>query len=77
MKILRQCLGQTLGWLLVSWAVAPSAHAYLDPGNGSMMIQLLLGGVAGLAVALKIFWRRLMAFIGFKTSRADDQKPPS
>ena len=35
------------------------AHAYLDPGSGSMMIQLLLAGVAGAGVALKLAWKRV------------------
>ena len=38
------------------------AHAYLDPGTGSMFLQLLLGGVAGLAVLLKLYWQRLLSF---------------
>ncbi|MGH9379750.1 MAG: hypothetical protein ACRD2Z_03945 [Thermoanaerobaculia bacterium] len=37
------------------------AWAYLDPASGSMFLQLVLGGVAGAAVALRLFWRRLAA----------------
>ena len=43
-----------------------SAFAYLDPGTGSMLLQVILGGVAALAVALKLFWYRIIAFLGFK-----------
>jgi len=39
-------------------AEAP-AEAYLDPGAGSMLVQLVLGGVAGLAVVGKLLWHRL------------------
>lgn len=35
------------------------AHAYLDPGTGSMMLQLLLGGVAGALVVLRLYWYRI------------------
>jgi hypothetical protein len=42
------------------------AWAYLDPGTGSMMLQLLLGGVAGALVVGKLYWYRLR---GFVTSR--------
>jgi hypothetical protein len=42
------------------------AWAYLDPGTGSMMLQLLLGGIAGAMVAGKLYWHR---FRGFLTSR--------
>lgn len=37
------------------------AQAYLDPASGSMFLQLLLGGIAGAAVALRLVWRRLVA----------------
>ena len=36
-----------------------NAHAYLDPGSGSMIVQLLIAGIAGAGVALKFFWRRI------------------
>ena len=42
------------------------AWAYLDPGTGSMMLQLLLGGIAGALVVGKLYWYRLR---GFVTSR--------
>jgi hypothetical protein len=40
------------------------AHAYLDPGTGSMIVQLLLGGVAGAIVILRLYWDRFKAFFG-------------
>ena len=40
------------------------AFAYLDPGTGSLFLQLLLGGIAGLAVIGKLYWRRLLSFLG-------------
>jgi hypothetical protein len=42
------------------------AWAYLDPGTGSMMLQLLLGGIAGAMVVGKLYWHR---FRGFVTAR--------
>ncbi len=30
--------------------------AYIDPGSGSMLLQVLLGGVAGVAVLARLFW---------------------
>jgi hypothetical protein len=37
-----------------------SLVAYLDPGSGSMIIQLLLGGAAAVAVGAKFYWKRLL-----------------
>lgn len=41
-----------------------AVFAYLDPGTGSLFLQLLLGGIAGLAVIAKLYWRRLLSFLG-------------
>ena len=41
------------------------ALAYLDPGSGSMILQAILGGVAGLLVGLKMFGRRMFSFLTF------------
>jgi hypothetical protein len=41
-----------------------SAHAYLDPGTGSILFQVLLGGIAGLAVAVKLYWHKFLSLAG-------------
>ena len=53
--------------------VTKPAFAYLDPGTGGMLIQIVLGGVAGLAVAGKLFWHQLKSFFRFgKDDKSDD-----
>jgi len=50
--------------ITVFWSLLVStipAYAYLDPGSGSMLLQLLLGGVAALAVILKFYWNRFLS----------------
>jgi len=37
--------------------------AYLDPGTGSMLVQILVGGVAAAAVAIKLYWYRLLRLL--------------
>lgn len=41
-----------------------SAHAYLDPGTGSIILQVLLGGIAGIALAGKLYWHKFLSLIG-------------
>lgn len=53
-----------------------SAQAYLDPGSGSMLLQLLLGGVAGAAVILRLYWRRLLHFLGLRKEEGVDATVP-
>ncbi len=38
-----------------------NGYAYVDPGAGSLFLQLLLGGIAGLFVILKLYWKKLTA----------------
>jgi hypothetical protein len=50
------------------------AFAYLDPGTGSMLLQVILGGVAAVAVAIKLFWYKIRAAVGLgKKSNAEDE----
>ena len=37
-----------------------SFPAYLDPGTGSLIVQLILGGFAAVAVTAKLWWHRLL-----------------
>jgi hypothetical protein len=49
--------------------------AYLDPGSGSMLLQLLLGGVAAVGVTAKLTWRRLVKKLGIrKDEDAGDER---
>ena len=47
-------------------ASTSTAHAYLDPGTGSIILQVLLGGVAGLALACKLYWQKFITMLGIK-----------
>lgn len=71
----RMPLSLQLSLTAILLLLAPPAHAYLDPGSGSMFLQLLLGGVAGLAVIVKLYWHRLLAVLGVKKREHDD--PPA
>jgi len=35
--------------------------AYLDPGSGSLIIQAVVGGVAGVLVMFKFGWQRIIS----------------
>ena len=45
--------------LLLSLAMTGDALAYVDPGSGSILLQLILGGIAGVGVVAKLYWQRL------------------
>jgi hypothetical protein len=44
---------------------------YLDPGSGSLLIQLLIAGLAGIGLALGIGWKKIKGLF----SRRKDAAP--
>jgi hypothetical protein len=42
------------------------AHAYLDPGSGSYMIQMLIAGAVGGSLFVKTFWVKIKNLLGKK-----------
>jgi hypothetical protein len=69
MTRLRTIATSTLLCVLVLSVYPPRVQAYLDPGTGSYLIQVLLAGLLGGLVAIKIFWRHISGFFGKLTSR--------
>ena len=65
----RKTLVLGLAAVALAMSTAP-AHAYLDPGSGGMLVQLALGGAAGLLLVFKLtlrnlgvaLWKRATAF---------------
>jgi hypothetical protein len=63
--------------LAVVWCLLMAerpAHAYMDPGSGSMFLQLVLGGFAGLALIAKLYWRRFLSLIGLRRDTDDPER---
>jgi hypothetical protein len=66
---------------LLLGASSRGAHAYLDAGTGSMILQVLLGGFAGLALVGKLYWHRLLVLLRLRDDApalgrdADEPRP--
>lgn len=52
--------------------IAPPAHAYLDPGTGSMILQGIIAALVGASVVLKVYWYKMKSFL-----RGRGTKPPA
>ena len=50
-------------------------RAYLDAGSASMLLQLLLGGFAAVAVGAKLYWGRLMRLLHIRKPEAEPAEP--
>ena len=51
--------------------------AYLDPGSGSMILQVLLGGAAAVAVSVKLGWHRLLRLLRLRRDEEEDAREPA
>jgi len=49
-------------FILFSVIYPREVHAYIDPGTGSMMVQVLIGVLVGVLFALKMSWKRIKTF---------------
>jgi hypothetical protein len=45
--------------------------AYLDPGSGSYLLQLLIAALLGAAFALRMYWGRIKSFFRRGSDRED------
>ena len=43
-----------------------SAHAYIDPGTGSIILQAIIAALAASVVFIKIYWHKLLVFLRIK-----------
>jgi len=44
---------------------------YLDPGSGSMLLQIILGGVAAVGVTAKLTWRKFLRVLRLRKDEDD------
>jgi hypothetical protein len=69
-------------WLVLCWVatvvtiVTPGeALAYLDPGTGSAVIQMVVAGVMGALFVVKMYWRKLVAYFGGGAQESQQAEP--
>ena len=60
MKLFTSCL--VIIFVFVS-LLTRNAYAYIDPGTGSYIVQIILGAVVGGLYAIKLFWKNIAAFL--------------
>ena len=49
--------------LIIIVALTSNAHAYLDPGTGSIILQAILGFIAAALTTLSFYWNKFKMFI--------------
>lgn len=48
--------------------------AYIDPGVGSIMLQVLISSFVAIAFVVKMFWRSIKEFISSKLLKTEKNK---
>lgn len=46
------------------------AHAYLDPGTGSILLQGFIAAIAGTMITGKLYWNRIKSVFSRKTDKS-------
>ena len=72
---LRKLASFEIALLFLGLLIFPrSAHAYLDPGTGSYIFQIVIAGLLGAAFAVKVFWIKIKSFLAgvFSKQKKDD-----
>jgi len=54
------CLKVAVFFLLI-FVFSKDSYAYLDPGTGSYIFQLIIAGIIGGMFSIKIFWNKIKA----------------
>lgn len=55
-----------IGCLLLFVVMVKPASAYLDPGSGSAIFQGVLAAIAAVAIALKLYWHKILVLLGIR-----------
>ena len=60
----------------LSGTVIPVANAYVDPGTGSMLFQVLIGAFAAAGIAIATFWRKIVGIFSRSPKTPEEPRLP-
>jgi hypothetical protein len=49
------------------------ANAYLDPGTGSMILQIVIGALVGAVTVIKVYWYKIKTFFSGKKPNSSEE----
>lgn len=60
-------------FIFILFLPSANAHAYIDPGTGSFILQAIIGMIAAIGAYITLYWRKFKNFIDkiFKTKKRD------
>ncbi len=57
--------------LVLHALAAGRAHAYLDPGSGSFIFQMIVAALLSAGVVLKIYWTKVKRLFSSSSEKCD------
>lgn len=72
-SILRNTNWLILGIIILAGFYFKDAYAYIDPGSGSVVIQMIIGALVGVGITLKLYWYKFKEKV--LRIRKKDDKP--
>ena len=66
-----------MNFLSINEFVQGATQSYLDPGSGSMILQLILGAVLGLGVIIRLFWKNIKNFFTRGKAKSEEDLDPT
>lgn len=54
--------------------ITNSAFAYLDPGNGSMLIQIILASIFGFLCTIRLWFSKLLNIFKINKNKDEDEE---
>ncbi len=63
-----------LSIFLISLIFTFKAHAYIDPGSGSIILQALIGAIAAIGASISIYWNKFKNLFKRKKKTEKDKK---
>lgn len=75
--MLKKTLKLAFVFALIFLILPQKAHAYLDPGSGSYLVQILIASAAGAGYFLKMNWGKIKNFFLKKNIEKTDNEKES
>ena len=63
MKLLIKSINAAIFLFFICLIFSEGAYAYLDPGSGSYIFQLIIGSLFGVIFAIKLYWNNIKMFL--------------
>ncbi len=62
--------------IITIFLIVTNAYAYLDPGSGSFILQVIIGFLAALSASFLYYWTKVKNFFSniFKKTNNDEKK---